>query len=201
MEGRFDNYEDPPIGVEEMEAKYGTIGTLIAIAAIALFAVGCGGGGGGGGGGGSTTEASAEFLKNAGNERNTVEFGEESDEEEREAASGVLEENMQARAAGDWAKQCASLSKSAIEEIETENGKKGCVKVVEFLAEVPEEQKTQSVRENPLTGPVAALRVKGNEGYALFHGTKNTDYAMKMEKEDGQWKVSGITISVEFPPK
>jgi hypothetical protein len=49
-----------------------------------------------------------------------------------------------------------------------------------------------------MTGPIDALRVEGDRGYALYHGTKGKDYVMAMKKEDDEWKVSSLTES-ELP--
>jgi hypothetical protein len=43
-----------------------------------------------------------------------------------------------------------------------------------------------------MTGPIDALRVKGDEGNALYHGTGNSDFAMPMKKENGEWKVGAL---------
>jgi hypothetical protein len=191
MEGRFDNDDGSSVGVwTPMGFKERVAGVLIAVVALLAVAPGCGG----------STEASAEFLGPKG-KNSTAEFGEEASDAEREAASQVLEENLKARAAGAWALQCASLSERAITEFEKEAsvfGEQGCKKSVEVLARAPHANKTKAIRANTLTGPIDALRVKGDEGYALYHGTKGKDYAMKMEKEDGKWKV-GSLITTTLP--
>jgi len=40
--------------------------------------------------------------------------------------------------------------------------------------------------------PIAALRVEGDEGFALYHGTKGGDYVVAMGKEGDEWKVAAI---------
>lgn len=174
-------------------SRLGAAGVLIAVAMTAMIVAGCGGGSDSDA---SEVEASKTFLTKGG--KNTIpKFGEEADEEEREAASEVLEENLQAREAGDWETQCESLTPAAVkstkEEAETRGASKGCAKDLEALGEPKSE--TQSIRENTMTGPIDALRVKGNRGWALYHGSKGKDYAMKMEKVDDDWKVDSLTTT------
>jgi hypothetical protein len=139
-----------------------------------------------------SVEASREFIEKGG-ENKIPNFGEEATAQEREAASAVVEASLKARAAADWAAQCATLSKAAAKKIQSfvppAEGKT-CSLALETEAS-PVEQ-TQAVRANVMTEPIAALRVKGNKGYALFHGAKGNDYAMAMEKEGDQWKVSAL---------
>lgn len=140
-------------------------------------------------------EPSKAFLK-SGSKNKIAKFGEEASAKEREAASKVLEENFKAREAGEWAKQCASLSPGAIENVKeiasTQGGGDGggCAKELEFRAQPL--KLTKGLRENTLTGPIDALRFNGNRAYALFHGPKGRNYAMRMEKVDGEWKVDDL---------
>lgn len=166
------------------------VAAVIAAIVIAIAAVGCGG---------SSSDASeaaggASFVK-PGNNKKITKFGEEADDEEREAASEVVEENAQARAAGNWAKQCASLTPGAVKALEEENAERGevqgsCAKDLEYQGE-PKSQ-TASIRADTMTGPIDALRVKGDSGYALYHGKQGKDYAVPVEKVDGEWKVDDL---------
>jgi hypothetical protein len=172
---------------------------IVAVAAMAL--AGCGGSSSSSSDSSSPeTEASKQFL-NAKGKNKIAKFGEEASVEEREAASKVLEENMKARAAGEWAKQCDLLAAKAIKSLEKAveglgiPSTKGCFKNLSLEGEPKIE--TAKVRTNTMTGPIAALRVKGELGYALYHGTEKKDYAMPMEKEGGEWKVARLaTIEI-----
>jgi hypothetical protein len=143
--------------------------------------------------------SSAEFIKK-GEKNKIVEFGKEASASEREAASSVLEENLQAREAGDWAGQCSSLTAAAVKNVAKEaalTGTKGsCATDLKKQAE-PESQ-TKAIRANTMTGPIAVLLVEGNKAYALYHGTKGKDYAMPMGKEGDEWKVDAL-ITKEIP--
>ena len=144
------------------------------------------------------TEAGKTFLKKGA--KNTIpKFGEEASSDERDAASEVLEENFEARAAGEWAKQCESLTKKQLDEIDKESilGPKGtCVEDIERQA-LPLTA-SKGVRENTMTGPIDALRVKDSRAWALYHGVKGKDYAMPMKKEGDEWKVDSLTTT-ELP--
>lgn len=98
------------------------------------------------------------FLKDTKSKKIAV-FGEEASAAERESASAVLAEKIEARAAAEFASQCASPGKAGIE-----------------------------------TGPIAALRIEGDKAYALVHGNDGHDYAMPMQMEAGEWRVSAILL-------
>lgn len=49
-----------------------------------------------------------------------------------------------------------------------------------------------SARANPLTGSLAALRVKDTKAFALFYGPKHQQYMMPMVSEGGAWKVNQL---------
>jgi hypothetical protein len=166
---------------------------------VAILVEGCGSSSSGSSGSSGDTEASTEFTKEGGNNRPAT-FGEVAGADEREAASQVLERNLKARASGDWAAQCATLTAGRIRAVEA-TGKsfgagRGCVSSLKAQAE-PLSQ-TKAFRVNTLIGPIDVLRVKGSIGYALYHGTQHKDYAMPMKKEDGGWKVARLATT-EIP--
>jgi hypothetical protein len=146
----------------------------------------------------SDTEGDTSFLNARGNDK-IPQFGEEASEEEQEAASSVLEENLKARANGDWEGQCSSLTlntaKKAIEEFKF-FGNNSCARSLEATA-IPVDE-TQPMRAYTMTGPIDAMRIKGERGFALYHGTKGKDYAMPMEKKHGKWKVAALA-PMELP--
>jgi hypothetical protein len=190
--------------VNVMEAKRGLHGAL-AVFVVGLVLAGCGGGGSSGPGTdvSSGTEPSAQFLKATGN-KELVEFGVEASPPEREAANAVLKRNLEARAAADFATQCATLSAKAIEGVTltahaSPAGKspKGCAGKLRELATPLANSK--EARENRLNGPLPAFRIKGKRGFALFHGTDEKNWVMPREKE-GEWRV-GALQEEELPPK
>lgn len=121
-------------------------------------------------------------------------FGEEASAAEREEASEILERSLEARAAGDYPTQCATLAKAVIEAIEKAQYKQDCVGTLTIEDTLIPPRKTV----NTMRGPIAALRVQGTTGYALYHGKGGQDYAMRMELENGKWKV-GEVLTVKLP--
>jgi hypothetical protein len=122
-------------------------------------------------------------------------FGKKASAGEREAASEVLEENLEAREAADFTTQCATLSPVAVKGVAAQAsiqglGGGGCVK--ELTARAEPLKQTKGLRQDTMTGPIDELRVKGNYGYAIWKGTGSRDYAMQMERVDGEWKVGNV---------
>jgi hypothetical protein len=176
----------------------------IGVLALVLTVAGCGGGSGSSSTSGETNAAftassesgaSAEFLNKG--DRSIVEFGKEASEEDREAAGAVLTRNLRARQAANFAAQCATLTLKLMKQI-PEAGKlggprKACPGVLRKVA-MPLSA-TAEIRKDTLSGPIAALRVKGNLAQALYHGNDGKDYAIALEKEDGTWKVGALVTT------
>jgi hypothetical protein len=181
------------------QGSYIAAATAVAVVLLAIAACG--------GGGNSSAEEppktssipAREFMSPGGANK-YAEFGDEAGAAEREAASQVLEENLKARAAGDWAKQCASLTPEGIKKVEKEAAslvvKSGCVTRLKALAE-PVVQ-SAAIRADTMTGPIAALRVQGSTAFALYHGAHGKDYAMPMKRIGGTWKVNAL-LTTEIP--
>jgi hypothetical protein len=194
-----------------------TAGLLTGV--LVLVAVpGCGGGNAGGTGSRSsdTTSSSSKVTKPENETQNAakdepstefqgsgpnaelVKFGEEANTAERETVSSVVEDNLQARAAGDWESQCATLATPIVKGIEKTakalGAGAGCTKALEAQAKPA----PASARANPMIEPVAALRIEGPRGFALFHGVKGKDYAMPVLMEGGEWKVASL-VTEEVP--
>jgi hypothetical protein len=184
------------------------VAALLALGVMALLVVGCGSGDSSSPplstasdttaepGAAGSPDRSSEVARNGefirpGGQNEIAQFGEEAAAVERDAASAVLEESLNARARGDWATQCSTLSAKAIEEVEEfSKVKEGCEKNLAALAQPLTE--SQPRRASTMIEPVAALRVQGNEGFALYHGKDATDYGIAMAKEGGEWKVGAI---------
>jgi hypothetical protein len=180
------------------------LNALLAIGMIAglLSLTACGGGSGGTSSGESTlsgatdsAEPSAEFV-GKGENGSLAKRGKEASVADREAASEVLEESFEARAAHDWAGQCATLTAKATKLVEGEAAKsaKGkatkndCAVNLESIGKVA----PASVLENPMTEPVAAMRLSKGQAFAFFHGKGGKDYVMPLEKEGSEWKVNAL---------
>lgn len=140
---------------------------------------------------GKSKEPSAEF---AGKGENGVlaTAGKESSVEERAVASEVVERNMRARAARNWAAQCQTLARSVTEQLEGASSggffKEDCAKALEFTAQ----KATPAALENTMIEPLAAFRVNGRRAFAFYHGAQGKDYVVPMELEGGEWKVASL---------
>lgn len=169
---------------------------LIAGALIASLMAGCGGSSAADGTEkGKTTETVATKPFPSVSTKKIPKFGEKASAEEREAASEVLEENLEAREAADFKTQCATLSPAAVKGVATQAsiqglGGGGCVK--ELTARAEPLKQTKGLRENTMVAPIDELRVKGNYGYAIWEGAKGNEFAMQMERVDGEWKVGNV---------
>jgi hypothetical protein len=175
----------------------------LAIGASALtLAIGAAGCGGSGSSSDSSTVPAIKPFSAAGENAKYVKFGEEALAADREAANLVLEANLEARAAGDFAKQCATLNFKTVEEVtgsSKPNARSECPQSLQTFAEPLNQTKGQ--RADMMDEPITSLRVKGKQGYALFHGKDAKDYAMPMETEGGKWMVGALlTTELESSP-
>jgi len=178
-----------------------SIGVIAAILVACVLAA-CGGGSGTS----SPTETktttasaepdgSAEFPTSKGDAK-FVKFGAEASAPERSAADAVLQSNFKARAAADFTTQCATLDRKTVEELVGPSQKpstEACARELSKLAQPL--SGTKKARADTLGEPIAALRVKGNRGWALFHGNDGKDYAILMNQEGGFWKVGALLAS------
>lgn len=143
----------------------------------------------------SKSDASAESGRKA--KQAIADFGAEASTEELEAASAVLANSFRARQAADFATQCATLSANIIKQIpgvpKTGNLERACPGALKKAA-TPLSQ-TAAARKDTMSGPIYALRVKGNVAQALFHGKDGKDYSIVLEREDGTWKVGALVAT------
>ena len=90
---------------------------------------------------------------------------------------------MSARSKGDYEIQCETLSAAAVEAAEKTGD--SCAETLEAEAKNAPPASLVNHLE-----PIAALRIDGNRGVALYHANDGQDYAMPMELESGEWKVA-----------
>jgi hypothetical protein len=176
-----------------MGSRAGIVTSLVAVAMLLLVAAGCGSD--------SASSDSGEGNKTfivAGGKNTLAKFGQEADDSEREEVAEIVEESLDAREDHDWAGQCATLSKGMIKTAEESPGAIGATGGCKSALETEGDRAPASVLKNNVEGSVVAFRVKGNAGYALYHGTDKKDWAMPMEKEGDEWKV-GALVAKEIP--
>jgi hypothetical protein len=194
-----------------MGVRATNVSTLIAALVAAVSAVGCGGSGSVSSTESASTESPRTAKKSAGSKSEpgtestsppSTEFvgkgqngklatlGTVAGDEDREAASRVIEESLQAREAGDWETQCSSLAAATVKQIERSGTvlgrKQGCAKALERQSEAAPPEALAST----MTGPIDVLRTAGGErGLAFYHGPEGKDYVIPVRKEGGEWKV------------
>lgn len=178
-----------------MSMRAGNVWAIVSVAAICLCAAfaGCGGGASSSTGAateGKGAEPSARFLKPHSKERKLVTFGHEAPVEEREEAGAVVAASLKARAAGDFAAQCATLSRQVILKLPEAKGPSDCAAALKKVAEPL--SSTKEFRKDTLAGAIAAMRVEGDRGYTLFHGNDGNDYLVPVKREAGAWKVDSL---------
>jgi hypothetical protein len=168
------------------------MGAVVAAAITAFTVAGCGGSE-------STsplTGPGPQIKVTRANEK-IVDFGSEASAPDREAAAKVLRVNLEAREAADFSTQCSTLGLVTLEEVvgsRKQSPLRKCPAALEKLAE-PLAGSAKS-RRNTLGQAGVTMRIKGKDGYVLYHGTDGKDYAMPMTDEDGQWKVDGL-VAIE----
>jgi hypothetical protein len=186
--------------------------TFVACAVLVVLSLlsGCGGGSGSNAVGSTGSNAdspsgepSASFLRPGSVTNPLVEAGQEGSVSERETASAVLAKNLEAREEADFATQCATLSQSAVQSVASAKkgaaATKACPSALKALATPL--SKTKAIRADTLDGEIAALRVEGNQGQALYHGDDGKDYAMPMVKEGVHWLVAALLATELNPPE
>lgn len=174
-------------------------GVWIALVAVGVVCVlvlsACGGGSSSSEGTGSAAaeggEPSAAFA-GKGENGELATAGTESSVQEREVASLVVEESLEARAAEDFAGQCETLAPELLEALEKRGSKgilkKSCAESLEAMAK----RAVPGSFKNTMVEPLAAMRVNGNLAFAFYHGAEGKNYVMLMEKDGTEWKVASL---------
>jgi hypothetical protein len=137
----------------------------------------------------------AEQFRVKGGDNSIQEFGEEADGAEMEEAATALHGFLDARAAGEWAAACSYLGADVTASLRqlgaTSAQLKGaaCGEVLEALSEgVPASTLAAAAQAD-----VGSLRREGDRAFILYHGSGDAIYAVLMRKEDGAWKVGGLS--------
>lgn len=134
----------------------------------------------------------SEQYRSRGGDNSIQDYGEESDESELEAAAEAVHGFYVARAEEDWAGACSYLAKSMVTQLEQLAGQSpqledsGCAAVLRaFTRPLP-----ASVRRETTVVDAGSLRREGERGFLIYYGEDRTAYAMPLEDEDGEWKLT-----------
>jgi len=141
----------------------------------------------------------AGFVERGG-DNSIPDYGSESSGSQKTEATAALRAFLAARAGGDWSVACSYLAARIYKQLEALVGAagskvKGCAGSYAMLgSRIPAAQ-----RANPLRGALAAMRVNGENAFALFYGPHHQKYMMPMVHEGGAWK-AGQLDPVPYPP-
>ena len=145
---------------------------------------------------GLNEKGSSSFIV-PGGDNSIPNYGEEASSGELEAAEEVLSAYLAARAAGDWGKSCAYLSTTAKGQVKALSERaavlkgKGCGATLRVLSRAT----SAAAQSNTMTNGLASLRVKGDTGFGLYHGSDGTNYTIALVQENGVWKVGALSAT------
>jgi hypothetical protein len=162
----------------------------------------------GSGGKAGEEEASAKLKEQAGKaapflapgaDNSIPTYGSQGSGSQQGEAQAALAAYLKAREAGRWGRACALMGTSVrgqVRVLAEASGRRApqCSAALVLLAKYNPPRE----RKNILIGSLAAFRVKGNRGFALFHGPHRQQFMMPMVREGGAWKVSQ-SIPVAYP--
>ena len=135
----------------------------------------------------------AVAFRMRGADNSIPDYGEEASAAERSAAGTALAAYLRALAKGQWPEACPHMASSMRRSLErlasTAKRLKGAGCAGDLKALVGS---IASVRADPLTGALAAFRVKGTQAFALFYGPRGQKYYIPMVSEGGAWRVTQI---------
>lgn len=155
---------------------------------------------GGGSGGANPSPEGSESFRVPGGDNSVQDFGDEADEEEREAASKVVVGFLRARAQGNWGAVCSYMAAAALKPIKQLGSRapqlsgKDCPELLEMLTG----SASASTRASTIGSGIDSLRFEGERGFALYHGTDGKDYFIPLINEGGEWKIGALAPS-ELP--
>jgi hypothetical protein len=161
------------------------VATLVAAALGAALLAACGGSSGG----------SDQFRDKTGS--SLLDFGEESDEAEREEAADVVHGFYLARARQDWSTTCAQLSAAVLAKIEhlattaTALENTSCPSFLKTFTRLSAQERRESTVVD-----AGSLRRQGRKAFLIYYGAGKVVYAMPLSNEGGAWKVDSLSSKV-----
>jgi hypothetical protein len=142
----------------------------------------------------SPNDRSAQF-RTKGGDNSIQNYGEEEGAAERAAATTTITVFFSASKHKEWARVCGVLSQKAraqMEEFAKRVPKlkgKTCAGVIELIYS---SSPSNAGRPETIKGGVVALRRKGGQSFALYHGMNGKPYAFPLVREGGEWKLIGM---------
>lgn len=142
---------------------------------------------------GSSSSAGSDQFRDQ-TDSSTLDFGEEGDEAEREAAAEAVHGFFAARAKQDWAAACAQLSGAVLDKIEhlaiSSTGLKdtSCPSFLRTFTRISAKERRESTVID-----AGSLRQQGTQGFLIYYGPRELVYAMPLSNEDGTWKLDSLS--------
>jgi hypothetical protein len=137
----------------------------------------------------------SEQFEVKGGDNSVQEFGEEAPESEFEQAASALHGFLDARAAGAWDVACSHLSADVAESLQQlaaatkQLESSGCPDLLQALSKGV----AASALNEAAEADVGSLRFEGDQAFLIYRGAQDAVYAIAMRKEDGEWKVAGMS--------
>jgi hypothetical protein len=161
------------------------VAALVAAALGAALLAACGG----------SSSGSDQFRDKT--DSSLLDFGEESDEAERDEAADVVHSFYLARARQDWSATCTQLSHAVLAKIEhlatsaTALQDTSCPSFLKTFTRLS----AQDRRESTIVD-AGSLRRQGTKAFLIYYGAGKVIYAMPLSNEGGTWKVGSLSSKV-----
>lgn len=136
----------------------------------------------------------SEQFRVEGGDNSIQEYGEEADESELQEVAEIVHGFYVARAAGEWEKACSYLSASLREQLE-QLGRKSEVKGCGPFLEAFTTKLSASTWREITTVDAASMRHDGEQAFLIYRGAGKETYAMPLNEEDGEWKVTALSAT------
>lgn len=185
----------------------------VALAAAALFAIGCGDGGNEQADRSELIEklrerveaAKAEGGAPAGSQGPSTaatrieEFGTEAGGAERKAMLAVFRGYLDAVAAGDYPAACSQLAsgiRKLLGRVGSSAGSKppSCARALARIAKTALDDAAQKA-----DGKIVAVRVEDDGGYVIFRAPGADLYSMRVTREGGEWRAGAVAAATLVP--
>jgi hypothetical protein len=141
---------------------------------------------------GTSSNGPSASFRVAHGDNSIPDFGGEAPTTERQRATAALKAFLHARTSRNWSQACLYLAAPTLKQISmfarSSKGKASCGTILAALSR----SSTPTGGEDTLAHGIAALRIKGDTAFALYHGAGSSKYVMPMRNEGGAWKMTEL---------
>lgn len=144
-------------------------------------------------------ENGAAGFRRPGADNSIPDYGVEAASGQRAAAAAALAGYLAARSGEQWSRSCsflgAAIRRQVAAFVKASHGQApNCMALLKMTSA----QSPEGTAE-PQHGALAAFRLQGDKGFALFFGPHHQRYMMPMVLEGGTWKVNQLD-PIAYPP-